>query len=327
MGGLFNGGGGPVESKFAPGDHIKLEYAALLNQLDPTGGSPETLDWTKFTEHSDMNLRDILYDAMDLPGGGGNPFGGVAAIDPSPYLDELNERADLFTDDADALDVRDFVGESITEAVGLVDNNLLTDTQIADLVSAFDSRTKQRHLQSVSRAIDGLNFAMAGMTSTVSDTIASMEFDRLAEINDFELKLIYGDRQRRTEMVQFLTGNYLQTLGVKIDSMKASFAIRSDAAKLNVAALQDQQDKDVELTTSEQLYNVQTIKHGFEALQVGSGMPMNPRAPTKAERAFQQITSSISFGAQAGAAFGPAAGVLAGAGMLALNFLSNRAGA
>lgn len=327
MGGLFNGGGGPVESNFAVGDHIKLEYAALLNQLDPTGGSPATLDWTNFTEHSDMNLRDILYDAMDLPGGGGNPFGGVAAIDPSPYLDELNERADLFTDDADALDIRDFVEESITEAVSLVDNNLLTDTQIADLVSAFDSRTKQRHLQSVSRAIDGLNFAMAGMTSTVADTIASMEFDRLAEIDDFELKLIYGDRQRRTEMVQFLTGNYLQTLGVKIDSMKASFAIRSDAAKLNVAALQDQQDKDVELTTSEQLYNVQTIKHGFEALQVGSGMPMNPRAPTKAERAFQQITSSISFGAQAGAAFGPVAGVLAGAGMLALNFLSNRAGA
>lgn len=325
MGNLFNGGGGPVESGFAPGDHIKLQYAALLNQLNPTGGPPATLDWSNFTEYADMNVRDVLYDAMSF--GGGNPFEGVAAIDPSPYLDELNERAELFTDDADALDIRDFVEESISEAVSLVDNNLLTDTQIADLVSAFDSRTKQRHLQSVSRAIDGLNFAMAGMTSTVADTIASMEFDRLAEIDDFELKLIYGDRQRRTEMVQFLTGNYLQTLGVKIDSMKASFAIRSDAAKLNVAALQDQQDKDVELTTSEQLYDVQTIKHGFEALQVGSGMPMNPRAPTKAERALQQITSSISFGAQAGAAFGPAAGVLAGAGMLALNFLSNRAGA
>lgn len=325
MSGLFNGGGGPVQSDFVPGDHIKFEYAALLNQIEPDG--TENLDWANFDGSDDgyplMNMRDILYDAMSF--GGGNPFGGVSAIDPSDQLEVVNERSSDFMDEADDIDVRDFVSESIDSAIDIVDANLLSTSQIDELVNAMDTRTKARHLQAVSRATDGLNFSMAGMTSTVADTIAAMELDRSMEVNDFELKLVYADRQRRTEMVQFLTGNYLQTLGAKLDSMKAAFAMAMDATKINVAALQDQQDKDLEHATSEQLWDVTTIKHGFEALQVGSGMPMNPRAPTRAERAMQQITSSISFGAQTGAAFGPGAGYLAGGALLALNFLTNRA--
>ncbi len=325
MGGLFNGGGGPVQSNFTLGDHVKMEFAALLNQVEPAAGGYDT--WSNFTEYATMNMRDIVYDAMSMGNSGNTPFTGVAAVDPQSHLDIINERMADFQSVADAMDVRDFVDESITLATQLVDDNLLNTTQIDALVSAMDARTKARHLQSVSRVVDGLNFAMAGMTSTVADRIADMEFDRQQEVNDYELKLVYGDRQRRTEMVQFLAGNYLATLGVKIDLSKNAFAAATDAAKINISALQDQIDKDVENTTNEWLWDVQTIKHEFEALQVGSGMPMVPRSPTKAERLMQQISSSISFGAQAGAAFGsPAAGFLSGAGLLATNLLMNRMG-
>jgi hypothetical protein len=324
MGALFNGGGGPLESGFTPGDHIKYEYGALLNQLEPGSSDPGgALNWDEYDEYVEMNMRDVLYDAMSF--GGGNPFDGVAAVNPSTYLEPLSELRDDITAANDAFDPRNYVDESVDLAIGIVDDEILTASDINGLVAAFDARTKQRHLQAVSRVTDSLNMAMAGMTSTVSDTIASMEFDRQAEINDYDLKLVYADRQARTDMIQTMVQNYFASLMGKFDAIKSSFAVASDAAKINISALQDQIEKDLEFATSEQLWDVQTIQHGLNALQVGAGMPLSPRGPTRAERTMQQITSAISFGAQAGAAFGPGAGLLAGGGTLALDFLMNRA--
>lgn len=320
---FLSGGGTAVPDAFTLGTQFKYQYASWLNYIDP-GGSDITT-WANFAGLDGFNLRDLIENMSTASGG--NPYVDLEAIDPTDDLATIQRRMDAFADAVTALNPISDMDEAVRTAKRLVDGVILDDSRIDEMVDAFEQRTRRRHLRALMHIRDGYGMADAGLSSTMRSELVAAEHDRAQEVNEFEQQLRMKKDAERNQIIVDMSARYMSALGARLDALRAVSQLQFDVSKLNIVAKQDRQEKDLEYELQDAFWDPNLIKEGFSALQVGSGLPMQPRTPNKAERFIQQVLTSASFATQLGTAFGsPGVGAAGGAALLALNLIANNSG-
>lgn len=316
MGILGGGGVSPTASDLQYPLALRMQHGAWLNNYDP-----DTVTFSNAsTAANEMNMAEAMaavsdYDYTTSPPTKQNssPYYNQTAYDPSTDFSTVQTRYNTWDSDVQTASLSTVVPTAIGNAATEVDGDLIPTTEIDDAVNAYETRSKQAYLRSVSRATAGMFDARAVMTSQFGMMVANMEADRQAELNDVDAKMRLYAQRERTQSILNLTSEFLRQQQFAIQAGEASTAMQFDIKRALILAEQDKKEYDVEMDVRDTLWDLDLFAYGEQMLASLTGTPTVPRGLTPRERALGAFMRATSQGLQMGTALGsPQLGTLFG---------------
>jgi hypothetical protein len=291
--GFFGGGAGAIQDGDA--DVHYPDYLENFHQALMAGG----WDGTNWTD----NLLYSVVDAINANStwGGGSPYAGVAAYDPSSDLDDMQSRFDDFDNLVTALDPEVDLETALAFANAQVDPTAeLAD--IDDYVDALETREKGAFNREVARVTSGMFDIRGVMTSQFGMVLSSMEDGRRNSLdaNDKEMRLQAFNRGQQLKLG--IADTYLRQKSQQIELNRVAVAMQSDLSRLKITGYGDELAMNLEMATRDGTWDLELLEYAKGGMAAITGAAMVPRTQTPRERLMGALTTALSTGLQAGVA-------------------------
>lgn len=300
--------------------YLQQSHAALLTGLDL---NTTDFDLTGFDGQAYGNVFDAIVNATS--GVGGSPYAAIEAYDPSEDIEAVQARYDAWTEELDAIDVEQLIADWATASTTAA-NYTVPTSEIDNAVDAFEARSQAAFMRNVSRFASGMWDIGAVMTSQYGMGLASMELDRQEQLNDMDSRLRLLAERERFETSRSFTGQMAQIYLAKLQEQRAGIGGQLDISRIGAALYQDQIGINLGYEVADANWDLGLFQQGITNIGALSGSLQTYKQQTGGERLAAAVTTSGSFGLQVGTALGsPAAGVIAGVGLLATQLLTGLA--
>lgn len=324
--GVFGGGGQGIFANITAAEDSKLRmpyqtefaHAAMI-----TGYSWDQLDAGIDTSDRDalLNKIPLVFDDLQNARSTGveqAPSAGLTSPDVSFLMDTIRDRRNQFMDELEGYDQAE-IDAIFAKARKMVDDyGAITDTEIDNMITAFEQRSKPGFQRSVSRATAGMWDVRGVMNTQYSMMLANMESDRQVELNDMEARLRLLQAQDRSQQTLSTAQTYMGAKEFRLNAMNAMIGAEMDLAKFEIIAEQDKLEWDLDMETRARLWNLELYSYVGNVIASAGGAVAMPRAQTPREKVLGAFTTSAAFGMNVGTTMrSPQAGIAGGVGMLA----------
>ncbi len=267
-----------------------------------------------------LSVEDVMNTALAA---GGNPYTGESAFDPNASLtlasgSPLKKMQDRF-DTADAvvtsLDPRTDYGNFVDKAKTKVDEAYVTETEITNYVSAYESLLRTRRLTEIARFTSGMADLNAVHSSQFIIGLALIEDGISREVNQFERELRLRLKERRGMLIDSAVKDMVQLLSLEVGSNINMSQIQAEIERLTIVAKKEQVDRDLELDVLDATWDLTVFQYGANLLAAISGAahPV-PQQLSKVQSAIGGTLSGAATGAMVGSIV-PGIGTAVGAGV------------
>jgi hypothetical protein len=316
------GGSGGASGDVVLPEYLIFQQANWLNNVEPlrdAGAYATAGDWSaEYATANTFNVRDEMVLSADA-----NPFTGVAAFDPTSYLDENDTRAEDFIDAADDIDPEDILTDAIAAAIEEIDGQLTSEAVIQASVTAYEQSTNSRFLRESGRAMMSLQGGRAVMTTHYDARTVDMEMERGYDVGRYEAELRLRMNDQRIQLAQYLSGQFVQLIQLRLNALQNAATLQIDISKVRVAAEQDRINLDLNLDVNEANWRLDRFDYGAKMIAAYSGGGPAPKPLSTGERVLQAVGVATQAGIAGGNALGsPGAGIGIGVTTLLASLLS-----
>lgn len=230
----------------------------------------------------DTPLEDIMNTAL---GAGGNPYDSENAFDPgaaftptagSP-LAEMQTGHDAIEAVVDGIDPAGAGGTYetfVAKAASEVDTNLISETEIDNEVSAFETNQRARHLQAISRFTGGMQDINAVNSSQFIIGMALIESEFANNVDQFESSLRIQVKNAKQQLINQAVQQIIQILNLQVQAGMSVAQLQTEISRMKIVAKKEQVDRDLQIDVREILWDFQVVQFGIRALGgIGSPMP------------------------------------------------------
>lgn len=311
--------------------YIIAEHARYMNNVAPVVDkdffdkvfkTDVGFDWeTKYTGQG-YNVRDLIGGGSLAPGAGElNPFEGVAAYDPAPALDEVDDQMSEWGIVIEDMDPQELLAIAAEQALLAAEDTAVPAEVIDAAVDAFEARSEEGFQRRLSGSLATMLAGRAVMTDQFDAMAAYMANQRQAEITDYDAKLRLIAHESRTQLAFNFASQFVNLLQLQVSAHQAFAAMHADIAKLRIVAMQDQIEKDLQYDDKEVRWQLDLMDYMNSAIGAAVGAPAYPKESTKTERLVSGIGNVATLGIGVGTAMGSAPAGVAAFGVGALGVL------
>jgi hypothetical protein len=316
--GLLGGGGAGAILKAAEGDEVVYPtHMQIPHSLWLTGYTASEIAALTGDDLDELKAKiPAVVDDIALArstAGNPSPLSGLTSPEVVQYLDDLDERREVFLEalgEYDQEEVTDIYSRAQEIASEFATTN---DIDVESFMESFERRTKNAFLRNVSRAAAGMWDTRAVLNTQFGMMMANMESDRQIEVNDMEARLRLLQAQERANQTVQVARDFMNNHEFRINAYNAAIGNEMDVAKFKIITEQDKAEWDVEMATRDRLWNLELYAYGGNVLAGITGAATMPRAMTGREKILGAFTSSSAFGINVGVTTrSPQAGMAAG---------------
>jgi hypothetical protein len=289
------GGGGTAIDAYANQQTLMHRLWLTGSALAPTISESTTPAPTSMDVNTEMN-------AASTYGGGVSPYALASAYDPDTDLVAIEARIEEFVADVEGLDPGADLGEALAFALDQLNTEVITDADVSNLVDAFETRQSGAYARSATRLAAGMFDIGATMSSAFTMGLANLENDRLAEQNNYDLKLRAEMKNQRIQVGLQLQQQYIQAKNQKIAYRQSVAAMQDALSRLAITAKNDETGFDLQMAIKDRQWNLDLFTFGNNVMSSIAGSATVPH-PTQWERkldAATSLASTIQSGAQLG---------------------------
>lgn len=268
------------------------------------GDTAVSVDATGVANHADtdatninssvagFNLADELNTAKDL-----NPYTGVSAYNPDLVIAEIDSTCQDFLDLVADLSPEDQLRVAIELATDQADSVFNDNSHIDAAVKAFERRGKDSYMRSASRAYAEMLGARSVMTTVWDNTVAYMENQRQAEVNDYDAKLRLTHQDQRIQYIQSTAQNMLAQVSQQLQAYQTAVELKMRVGIAHIAGKNDKITADLAYDRNEVLWKLDMFP-GYVAGMVSSytgGVPSS-REPSFGDKAMSALFGAAQLG-------------------------------
>lgn len=206
-------------------------------------------------------------------------------------------------------------------------------SQVQDLVDAFENRVTKRQQRAIARFTAGMAENNAVMNSAFTIGLALLEAETVDQVNEFDAKVsqeLFSDLTKMGVQAQLATAagrvdarNQMMIQGTSTvnEGKYNAISLFSDYVKsfaeisrIRTVAKAEQLERDLEIDTSEALWDISVFQYGANFLSSISGAPMVPKGLSKVQSAIGGALSGAGVGIRLGSAIPGVGPVIGGVG-------------
>ena len=218
---------------------------------------------------------------------GGSPYANIEGYDPKTDLNLAQQTLDEALAGINEYEPHFQLAMAVDAALEKYDGSFaLTDDELEDAVSAFETRSVPAMQHEVSRVATGFFDLQATMSSQYAQSLALMEIARQQEVNNFEASLHLQRRQDRMAMAQALINGQIQLDMTKLRGLMTVAGMQAEQAKLNIMAWQDKLNFDLQVEARDATWDLDLYAYRSNVMSSIAGSATVPH-PSAFDRALQ----------------------------------------
>ncbi len=275
-------------------EHVEIAHRRWL-----TGQTSDTGDLFDYP----YNIMEFVEAALDA----GSPYGAAYAYDPSSDLDSIDYVLSDFKALVDGLDPQTDFDTFLTKAKNSIGDIVLTDAQIAALVSAFETRAEDRYDHSVNRLSGAMWASRAVTSSAFAIGLALLEADKNRDVNAYDAELDAQNQRLKAALIEKSVDNMIRMQFGGLEAHKNHLMGTMDVGKARIIAQKEYLEDELRYAHEDAVWDLEVFKYGTAVLGGAQGYPL---IPPRLPKGLSALAGAMSALATVGPML-PAAGPLA----------------
>lgn len=269
------------------------------------GGSSGKVGYPAYMETQHETWLDSVALLVTADAAGASPYNTAFAYDPDYDLNNFQVAVDEFGDRIEDIEPEANFEEFLIAAANAVDDNMLSDSYIADLANTYEETQLPSYFRSINRFTGPMSDLNAVHTSAFVIGLAIMEQDFQNNISAFTANMkMQRDRLRTVAVLDAVKG-IMQLFSTEVQGDMSRAQLQADFAYKAVLFKTNQYEQDLAISVKDIMWDYDLFMRGGEMLGAISGAASGP---TSTPRAASALSGALSGGANAAMTFGQIGG-------------------